>query len=140
MKTNEVSRPVLRKLLAIVLACLIATLAYFAMVSTNLLARVTFAGFAATIAINWVLQFRKERLILLKPAGSVGTVLERSRLGHKRGVRIRYEFIAADGKRYTGAITGSVLLAQLEQQIDILYRCHEPTHNLPRRRFWLHEL
>jgi hypothetical protein len=140
MTTNGVSRPVLRKLLATALACLVTTLALLAMVSADLPERLLYAVFAATIAIRLVLQFRKERLILLNPAGSLGSVRERSRLGHKRGVRIRYSFTAADGKGYTGIVMGGPFLPQQGQPIDILYRCDDPAYNLPRRRFWLHEL
>lgn len=138
--TNEASRPVLRKLLIIMLACLVATLVFFVIVSTDLLQRLIYAVFSAAIAIQCALQFMRERLILLKPAEAAGSVRERTRLGHRRGVRIRYRFVAADGKTYTGTILGSVFLPQQGQQIDILYRRDDPGRNLPRRRFWLHEV
>lgn len=137
---TSVSRPVLRKLLTLAIACLVVTLIYFATVSADLLEQLILGVFGAAIAIEYVLQFRRERLILLKPCEAVGTVLERSRLGRRRGIRIRYIFVAADGKGYAGTITGSALLPQQGQQITVLYQSDDPSRNLPRRRFWLHEV
>jgi hypothetical protein len=138
---TSVSRPVLRKLLTITLACLIVTLIYFAVVSDDLLDRLIWGAFSALIVIECGLQFRQERLILVKPCAAVGTVTERSRLGGgKRGVRIRYVFHAADQKRYTGSINGSIFLPRHGHQINVLYHCDDPTNNLPRGRFWFHEV
>ena len=142
MTSTEIiaSRPDLRKVLTGTLACLVATLIYFATVSPDLLERFVLATFAAAIAIEYVMQFRRERSVLLKPGEADATVLERSRLGWRRGIRIRYVFMAADGKRNPGTIIGSVFLPQPGQQINVLYRSEDPTQNLPRCRFWVHEL
>jgi hypothetical protein len=99
--------------------------------------------FGVAIAFEVGRSYAKEKRILENPNECEGVVLERQRnvgYGRRRGYRIKYEFIAEDGKRYLGAASGTIRSPVAGQPIALIYLRDDPSQSLPVGHFWLHDV
>ena len=98
------------------------------------------AVFGILLSVAFIRQLRLEQSILKNPSEACATVFRLWPTGRRRGFRMKYEFLAGDGKRYIGSAAAPYPLPSEGQTVAVIYRSDQPVHNLPRQQLWFHEL